>query len=382
MTSSHRWGWLAAAMAALAAAGCGSASGQAGAPTGQTAPPSLATSLTTGGGSWAVAELGGSAADYNNFWQLFVRPAGNRAWRLVTPPGMASNGGLVMAAAGGQALTAGFRPSQQISFSPLASTGDSGGHWAPGLIDAGLAYVPDALAAAPGSGRLIALLPRAVEISRPGGSGWATVATQQSLGASARGRACGLAALTAVAFSPAGTPLAAGACTHPGRAGVFAFTGGTWRAAGPPLPAALAGRPVTVLRLSLTGGRETLLLAAGTGVGTVVAAAWADGGAGRWALSPAVRLHGAQVRSVSFGPAGEVGLITGAGHGETLAGPGASWQQLPALPPGAQTLAVSGGQPVEVLAAHRSVLTVWQHSGTGWSVLQRLKVPIQYGSSG
>ena len=44
--------------------------------------------------------MGGSAADHNNFWQLFVRPAGTGSWRLVTPPGVATNGGLVVASPG------------------------------------------------------------------------------------------------------------------------------------------------------------------------------------------------------------------------------------------------------------------------------------------
>ena len=41
--------------------------------------------------------MGGSAAQYNNFWQLFVRPARSDRWQLVTPPGMASNGGFILA---------------------------------------------------------------------------------------------------------------------------------------------------------------------------------------------------------------------------------------------------------------------------------------------
>ena len=76
-------------------------------------------------------------------------------------------------------------------------------------------------------------------------------------------------------------------------------------------------------------------------------------------------------------------MITDTGRGEVLPGPGGSWQQLPALPRDAQALAVGGGQPVQVLAAHRSTLTVWQHTSVnaGWAMLQRLQVPVQYGSS-
>ena len=82
--------------AAMLAAGCGSTAEQATAPARPAVPPSLATSLATATGTWAVAVMGGSAASHNNFWQLFVRPDGTSTWRLATPPGVASNGGLVL----------------------------------------------------------------------------------------------------------------------------------------------------------------------------------------------------------------------------------------------------------------------------------------------
>ena len=65
--------------AAMLAAGCGSAAPAAPSPPVQSVParpPSLATALVTTAGTWAVAVMGGSAAAHNNFWQLFVRPAG------------------------------------------------------------------------------------------------------------------------------------------------------------------------------------------------------------------------------------------------------------------------------------------------------------------
>lgn len=107
--------------ATVLAAGCDSAAGsgqsaaRAGPPRG---PALLATSLTTGTGTWAVAVMGGSAASHNNFWQLFVRPAGTTRWKLATPPGVADNGGLVMAYAGGRSLIAAFRPSQYLTYTP------------------------------------------------------------------------------------------------------------------------------------------------------------------------------------------------------------------------------------------------------------------------
>ena len=95
---------MASAAAALIA-GCGSAAPAAPGPAAEATPagaPFLATSLVTAAGTWAVAVMGGSAASHNNFWQLFVRPAGSRSWKLVTPPGTADNGGLVLAAAAGR----------------------------------------------------------------------------------------------------------------------------------------------------------------------------------------------------------------------------------------------------------------------------------------
>ena len=372
------------AVAALAA--CGTQQTQATATAATAPPPSLALSLDSAAGTWATVQMGGSAADYNNFWQLFVRPAGASgadSWRLVTPPGMADNGGLLLASTGGRSLVTGFRPSQLITFSPLTSTSDDGAHWATGTAAAGLSDVPDALAAAAGSGDLIALVPGAVELSRSGGSGWTALARTRSVANSAPGRACGLSALTAVAFGPAGIPTVAGACTKAGTAGIFALDAGQWQAAGPALPPSLAGQPVTVLRLTSSGGRQLALLSAGAGSSATVVAAWTASGSGRWPLSPGLRTGGKQVLSASFGSGGAAGLVLSGGQGEMLAGPGSSWRRLPALPAGRQVLAVGAGGQVEALAAHGSVLTVWATgpASSGWAKEQTINVPIQYGSS-
>ena len=215
--------------------------------------------------------MGGPASRHENFWQLLTRPAGTRAWRPVTPPGVASNGGLVAAPAGRHSLVAGFRPSQNLSFSPLATTTNNGTSWSAGLLDARLAGLPGALAAAPG-GRLLAVLANgSTELSADRGAHWARLATLRSLAASAAGRRCGLGGLTAVAFSPAHAPLLAGACARPGTVGLFAFTGSAWRLAGPALPASLAASPARLIGLSVAGPLETLLLKAGTGRGAVPA---------------------------------------------------------------------------------------------------------------
>lgn len=83
--------------AAILAAGCGSVASRTASPAAPARMLPLATALTTATGTWAAAVLGGSATSHNNFWQLFVRPTGTSTWRLATPPGVASNGGLVLA---------------------------------------------------------------------------------------------------------------------------------------------------------------------------------------------------------------------------------------------------------------------------------------------
>ncbi len=73
--------------------------------------------------------MGGSAAQHNDFWQLFIRPAGSTCWQLVTPPGTADNGGLVLAGGDGQPLVTGFRPSQNLTFSPPSSFPATAASW-------------------------------------------------------------------------------------------------------------------------------------------------------------------------------------------------------------------------------------------------------------
>ena len=369
---------------AILAAGCGSAAQQAGTPAPAIEPPSLSTSLVTASGTWAVAVMGGPAASHDNFWQLFVRPAGTGRWRLATPPGVASNGGVVLADLGARSVVAGFRPSQNLSFSPLATTHDNGAAWTPGVLDAALADVPDALAAAPDGGHLLALLADGqVQLSGPGGTGWTRLVTRRALAASAAGGQCGPGRLTAAAFSPSGVPLLVASCARPGTVGIFAYAGGTWHRAGPALPAAYARQRVTVLRLTTTAGTTMALLEAGTGAAARLLAAWSIGTGGHWTLSPPLPLHGTKLTSASSGPGGTVAVLMG-NHAQTITGPGGSWRLLPALPPGTATLAPGPAGGWDALAVHSTRLTIWQlpPGRTAWAATQTISVFVQFGSSG
>ena len=193
--------------AALLAAGCGSAASQTAAPAGPAAPRPWPPRWPPPTGTWAAVVMGGSAASHDNFWQMFVRPAGTSTWRLATPPGVASNGGLILAGLPAGSVMAGFRPSQDLSYSPLAITKDNGKSWSPGLLDAGLADIPGALAADPASGRLLALLTDGTaDISGPGGTAWTRLATRHALAASPAGTRCDRAASTPPASARRGSP--------------------------------------------------------------------------------------------------------------------------------------------------------------------------------
>jgi hypothetical protein len=379
--------WRGAGLALLCAGligGCGSQPAPATSPGLQVRTAPLSTSLVTAQGAWAVTVMGGTAAAQDNFWQLFVRPAGTSRWSLVTPEGVADNGGLVAAdGAGGASLLVGFRPSQGLAFSPLATSSDTGRNWTPGLLDAGLADVPNAMAVAP-SGRTLALLrDGSIEAAATAGAAtagqWSALTSRSALAATAPGRECGLVAVNAVTFGPDNVPMAAGSCVRRGVVGVFADTGGAWQAAGPVLPAGFGGDQVQVL--GLASGNAALLLA-----GSGLLAAWSGGG--HWTVSdplgPVAAAGDEQaVRASGFGPGGSVWVLLGAGRAETISGPGSAWRTLPAPPAGTATLAPGPGPGTfDALAVAGSRLTIWRLAGTAWAKVQVINVPISYGSSG
>jgi hypothetical protein len=371
--------------AALLAAGCGSTASHTAATAHPARPPSLATSLATTTGTWAVAVMGGSAASHNNFWQLFVRPAGTSTWRLATPPGVASNGGLVLAGLASGSVMAGFRPSQDLAYSPLATTKDNGKAWSPGLLDAGLADIPGALAADPASGRLLALLTDGTtDISSPGGTRWTRLITRRALATSPAGIRCRLDSLTAAAFSPSGHPLLGAGCGRPGTTGIFSQTGRTWQLTGPPIPAAYAHQPITVLRLTTTGSITTVLLAAGTGPGERLLAGWSADAGAHWKLSPPLPLNGATLTSASSGPGSSLAVTLTHRRAAAITSAAGSWRQLPVLPPDTATLAPGPSGRWNALAVHGPQLTIWQAApgDQAWASVQVIKVPVQLGSSG
>jgi copper chaperone CopZ len=371
------------AYGAYGAAGRGT-TGEAGTRASLSVSP-LTSSLASVSSSWAVVLMGGSAAEHNNFWELFSQVGRGGRWRLITPPGVADNGGLVVAPGGGRSLFTAFRPSQGLTYTPLIETRDAGTAWSSlNPLDAALGDTPDSLAAQPPGGPVLALTTGGTaELAAAAGGQWHTLARRQGLARTPAGSRCGVEQLTAVAFTAAGRPLVAGSCFWPGFAGIFAERDGTWHGTGPRLPRAVSSGQVSVLRLTRTGGGLAALLTVRSGRRVALIAAWANGAGTRWTLSAPLRLDGRVVTGTSFGPGSSAAVVLSGSRGYRVAGPGSGWQLLPPLPPGTSTLAAGLSGTLEALAVHRTRLAVWQLDprAAAWHQTQLINVPIPFGSS-
>ena len=389
-------GLLTSVAVATVAGGAGDAPATAATAATTSASPTapLAGTLSSESGDTAVVPMGHLNQPLNTFWQLFVRPADSVGWQLVTPPGVADNSGLVVdedsgnlgAGAGPNSVLAGFEPSQDLTFSPLAASTNRGSTWSAGLVPTGLAAVPDALAGAPG-GPMLALgrAGGGVVLASSGSiSTWSTVSRRSTLASSTAGRACGVGLLTAVAFAPSGAPLVAGTCTEPGRTGLFERSGDRWLAVGPAGP---ASSTTSVLRLVDMGGAVNgLVLLRSRSTDRLVAMTTASGTS--WSTSQPLRLDaGARIVSTGVTAGGGFVVLWTTRGGQTVlateSGPASEWQLLPAPPPGTAAVAVGPSGDVDALVVDSTEFTDRRlDPATGqWITVASQSVPIDFGSS-
>ena len=351
-------------------AGPGAAAGPTAAAGSGASGGSLATSLSTTKDSWAIVPVSSDPA----FWEVFVRPAASATWQLVTPPGVADNGGLVAAADSASGLTVAVRPSQDLDFTPVASTADAGASWSTdGPISDGVAASPDALAV---SGRQLAAVlgNGTIEASSNAGTTWGTLAKPGTIAASAAGQKCGTVHISSVSFGLVPSKvLAAGDCGETGTAGLFAYSAGDgWQRVSLPVSGQL-------VRL----GPGTALVRAKAGL----TALWGNDSAGWTASAPlpvtsAVTASGGLAGATATSSGGTWVLLPG-GQAATIGGPGQQWLLLPPIPAHTSVLASGSGTSLDALAVSGSTLTVWQldHQSTVWAKAQTISVPIQPGSS-
>jgi len=376
-------GTLAACSSASSAAPAASSSAAAGEPS-----ASMATSVSTSADSWAVLPMSADPA----FWEVFVRPANSASWKLVTPPGVADNGGLVVSASGASSLAVAVRPSQDLIFSPLATTADGGASWSAGPpLHAGVAASPDAFAAS--GTKLAALLTDgAVEASADSGTTWSVIAKPGAIAASAAGKGCGGAVrVTSVSFGLATVEpnttdvLAGGTCGTSGAAALFAYSPGAgWQRVSLPV----AGQLIRMSGgMALVQGKSGLS-ALWRGFGWYAYAPLSSGSTPQpaptdWSAPAALPVSGPVVASGTLALGGAWVLLPG-GRAATIGGPGQQWTLLPPAPEKTTVLAAGPDGATDALAASGRTLTVWRLAlkATVWQKVQAVSVPIQVGSSG
>jgi hypothetical protein len=373
---------IAGGLAACSSRGGPTASSSVPASTGGSVTAPLSTSVATPSGIWATVPMGHLDDPANTFWEAFSLPGGADQWVERTPPDVADNGGLVSAPTP-NGMVVGFRPSDELHFSPLASTTDSGATYSAGLLPAGLADVPDALSVAPG-GHAAALTANEVLTSASTLSAWQPAATIAALAASPAGLACGIRQLTAVTATDTGAFIGV-ACSAPGVVGLLQQSGSTFHAVGPHLPAADVNDRIAVLRLVHDGQGIAALLGVTAGGATRYVAAWnSDPGSAAWTLSAALNAKGELTSTAVTSGSGFAVLTTsvsGALSAAVIGGAGADWAQLAAPPAGTATVSVSNSR-TDALGVDGATFIDYRLVGANWIKIQTAQVAIPYGSSG
>lgn len=407
----------AAALAStLSACGAGKTSAAASSPDAQWTLPA-ATSTVTPQGVWAAVAMGHLGDPLNTFWQLPSRRAGRATWtNQVEATATATNGGLILASAGGTLLV-GIRPSVDLTFSPLIYTRNGGLKWSAGLLDTALTPAAGSLAVrATGTASTLtaSALTSDAATSTKGGdvkvesdkgslSSWRTVGDLRSLDASTANRGCGATSLTAVGYSGA-TLVVGAACSQAGSNGLFTVGPGGWRSAGPSKSVS-AGSTVTVLAAASEADSRAAAGSQSAGAAVAAPEAFLLGLAGpagepprlvvasspdgaNWQVSPAITVT-STTAVVSFGPAPAGGLfVLTRGPRNALTpyvtdGPSFAWRQLPSAPPGTATLAEGHDGTLEALSVNDTVLSfsTFEPAEDEWVRSQTMHVNIEFGSS-
>ena len=351
----------------------------------------LSSAIEADNGSWAVLPMGDLSSPLNTFWQVLHAAPESSRWSVVTPQGVADNGGLVAGASAVSTLI-GTLPSQQLRFSPLSVSTDGGSSWNPVLLPGGLAARPDALATAgTATGGSLAIVGTTVLRARPSFASWSPLVSLRRLDrATPR---CGVTALDAVTVAATGAPLVATGCGRGGIVAVFTPSAGSWIHVGTTLPRRLGASSTSVVRLESFGPVTTALVAARRSGqnANVLVALWQKAGA--WTASAPLALpSNRSLLASSVGPGGTAAVVVGPKSAPVAYDlvPGGAWTRLPPLPPATSALGPleaavgSGGPSLDAFTVAGTALGVYAltPSDTRWDKAQSIQVPLAYGSSG
>jgi len=384
---------------AIASAACGSTTPATDASPAPVRLPA-AQALPGSGGTWATLVMGHRDDPLNAFGEVFYRSGcasgtscngGAPTWSVATPPGVASNGGIMVAANPDGSLTSGFGVSLDLRYSPLAETTNAGSVWTGGILPVALAGVPDALAASGVTQRLALAAPApvadgAVYVSTDDLSTWTRLADRGAVVSAASAAGCVLGGLSAVAITAPADDLVAGDCTGGRRAGIFRV-GSAARSVpvaviGPPVPSAY-GADVRVERLVATGGVLSALVRQGTGTRSWLELATSIDGAATWSVSAPFASARPVLATGVTSTGGFVVLLGGRGRGQAaVVEPGLPWAVLATPPVGTAVISYGAGDgAIEALVPSGSLLDVDRLGTAGWRQVQELQVPLQFGST-
>ena len=354
---------------------------------GAATPAPLPSAVATAAGSWVVLPMGELSDQTNTFWQVLHAAPGSPRWTVVTPQGVADNGGLVVAAS--ERLTVvGFLPSRLLRYSPLSATSDDGRTWNPVFLPGGVTARPDALAYGEGrSGIGLAVVGTTVLTGGPLLSSWSPLVSLDRLRRVSP--SCGGTAIDAVTVGQAGSPFVATGCGRGGRVGVFVDEGGSWTQAGTTIGGRFANSSTSVLRLQSTPSLLTGLVEATKSGRNALIGLWQNS-TGHWTASSSLALsRDASILATSVGQSGALVAVVGSRSAPSAYDvvPGGRWTRLPAPPLGTVALgpmALASAPTLDAFAVDGTELSVYalSPSGARWVKSQTTQVSLAYGSSG
>jgi hypothetical protein len=356
----------------------------------QSVPMPLSGSVSTPESTSAVVVMGKDDGQHDLFWQLFGFDTATSHWSLITPPGVADNGGLIVAQGESRTLLVGFGASQGLAFSPLALSDDGGTAWSPGGLAEPLVTAPSAIALGSNS-NAVALVNAGQEkvLTRAGSlTNWTTLTTETNLADLPVGKVCGIQSLGSVGIEPSGEVLVGASCRRSGVVGVFVRSRSGWSLANAPVAKRVRADTFSTLRITGTGDSTSALLS-GVEDGTRnLFAGWVSPSEDDWTLSEPLLLGAHdQVVASGVGAGGSQFVLLRSGsstRAEVISGPSSAWRSLSPLPPGTATIATEPAGQIVALSVSDTRLTVWKQdsNGSGWKAVQSMTVPIAFGSSG
>ena len=393
--AAHFGGFCAVVLSAFLLSACSNGSSSSlPASTSLSAP--VSSGLASSSLSMVVFPMGHSNDPKNYFYESFTS-SGLSPWKLSTPTGAATNGGIsISSPTKGAAAILGFDYLHLAAGVALSGGFETG----PGQVLPDLKKGPSSLSVSPSG--LVAVLTadgRVMTAASLGGP-YRLVTSQATLERTSAGKSCGLSQLSAVTWSAAGDLVVGGTCSTPGNVGVFYLSGSGVSPTSPvrwsqPLMHA-TGSPTTVLRLDAGGADVTALVASGTTGASVgvqelsgsltssQAVAAANNASQVLRVTPSSIIATSSYTTATGSVEEVLTYQAGAAAHVAVLAPGAAPVVSPSLPLTIQSAVVGvDGRTLDAFCVtNGGTLTVFSLGATGkWEAGQQVKVAVPYGSS-